>query len=49
MPTTTKALPQMPSDQQPVIDPRTGKLDPRWLEYFQALDRCLRTLRTEIP
>lgn len=34
----------IPSPQQPVIDPRTGLMNPVWFRYFQDLDRRLAAL-----
>lgn len=27
----------LPSEQEPVIDPKTGKITPRWYQFLRAL------------
>lgn len=34
----------IPSPQQPLIDPETGKMNPVWFRYFKDLERRLAAL-----
>jgi len=48
MPVTRK-LPQLPPSEIPVIDPRTGRMDPAWRRFFVELLATLEEMRVTIP
>jgi hypothetical protein len=49
MATATSPLPPMPGPNVPLVNPRTGVMDPRWFQFFTALARLVSALRLEIP
>jgi hypothetical protein len=48
MATTSPALPPMPSPNVPLVDPKTGLLDPNWYSWLVILRQIVSTLRTEV-
>lgn len=48
MPTTSRQLPPLPSQDVPVVN-KDGLIDPDWYAWLKAIETIVRILRTEIP
>lgn len=48
MATTTPALPPLPSQTIPVVDPNTGLVNADWYRWLKLLEHIVRGLRTEV-
>ena len=49
MPTATKPPRPMPPVDQQVVDPKTGRMNQAWYDYFKLMDALVRAIRLEIP
>lgn len=48
MASTLKPLPPLPAAQEPVVDPKTGRVNVSWYTWFREFERHLREAESRI-
>ncbi|MEY9830248.1 MULTISPECIES: hypothetical protein [Sinorhizobium] len=48
MASTLAKLPQLPPPQEPLVDPRTGRITQTWYLYLQRLDQHIREIEERL-